>query len=112
LVIKTNRTIRWTCKFFLKLLPLLSGGGGDKESASAFRCDVMGKSGSEAKKICQAISGKVAKLTSVPASLFARMIVERQIETPGVYPPEGIPELDIQLLMRELNKREIRIREV
>ncbi|MBA7700306.1 hypothetical protein ES703_109017 [subsurface metagenome] len=51
----------------------------------------------------------MAKLTSAPASIASQMIVEKEISTPGVFPPEGCPDLNITKMIKELEKRGIYI---
>nr|HDO81204.1 hypothetical protein [Candidatus Bathyarchaeota archaeon] len=112
LFIKTSWSVRWTCKFFLKLLPLLSGSTEEREVVSAFRSDVKGKKRGRETSFSYAVVGKVARLTSAPASITAQMISERQVESRGVFPPEGCPDLNIETFMKELKRRNVEIVEM
>jgi hypothetical protein len=40
------------------------------------------------------------------------MIAKEEISAAGVFPPEGCPDLDINKLVKELEKREIHIMEI
>ena len=108
---KNIKIMKLVCKFFLKILPLLTGEIEKREILSAFRTDVIGVRHQKKVRISHAIVGAVAKLSSTPASIAAQMIAKKEIITPGIYPPEGCPDLNINKMIKELEKREIYIKE-
>jgi saccharopine dehydrogenase-like NADP-dependent oxidoreductase len=107
--VKTVSLVNLVCRFFLKILPLLTGETEKREILSSFRSDVIGLKKGEPTHLSHAVVGEVAKLTSAPASIGAQMIVKGEISAAGVFPPEGCPDLDINKLVKELEKREIHI---
>nr|MDO8082584.1 saccharopine dehydrogenase NADP-binding domain-containing protein [Candidatus Freyarchaeota archaeon] len=112
LPLKTVKLVKLVSKFFLKILPLLTGETEKREILSSFRSDVTGLKKREPTHLSYAVVGAVAKLTSAPASIAAQLIAKGEISTAGVFPPEGCPDLDINKLVKELEKREIHIMEI
>nr|MDO8076212.1 SDR family NAD(P)-dependent oxidoreductase [Candidatus Freyarchaeota archaeon] len=111
ILVKNVKVVKLVCKFFLKILPLLTGETEERQILSAFRSDVLGQKNRKTTHLSYAVVGPVAKLTSAPASIAAQMIAKREIATPGVFPPEGCPDLNIHKLVKELEKRQIHIKE-
>jgi lysine 6-dehydrogenase len=109
--IKNIIIIKLICKFFLKILPLLTGETEQRAIISAFSSEIFGRKQQKNAQLSYSIVGPVAKLTSSPASIAAQMIIEGDITTPGVFPPEGCPDLNINKMKKELERREIYITE-
>ncbi|MCK4282239.1 MAG: saccharopine dehydrogenase NADP-binding domain-containing protein [Candidatus Lokiarchaeota archaeon] len=107
--IKNIIIMKMVCKFFLKILPLLTGEIEKREIISAFSSEIIGQKQQKDIRLSYATVGAVAKLTSAPASIASQMIVEKEISTPGVFPPEGCPDLNITKMIKELEKRGIYI---
>ena len=106
---KHIKIIKLVCRFFLQILPLLTGKTEEREIISSFRSDVIGQKGGKDIHSSYAVVGPVAKLTSIPASIATQMIIKEEIAAPGVYPPEGCPDLNIENLRKELKTRDIEI---
>ena len=109
LPIKNVKILKLVCKFFLRIFPLLTGKTEERTITSAFRSDVLGLRKHKNVHLSFAIVGPVAKLTATPASIAAQMIIEEDIGTPGVFPPEGCPDLNISKMLKELEHRGISI---
>jgi len=109
--IKNTIIMKLVCKFFLKIFPLLTGEVEKREIISAFGCEIIGQKQQKDVRISFATVGPVAKLTSTLASIASQMVFEREISTPGVFPPEGCPDLNITKILKELDKRGIYILE-
>jgi saccharopine dehydrogenase-like NADP-dependent oxidoreductase len=108
---KHEKIMKLVCKFFLKILPLITGKVEEREIISSFRTDVIGLKNQKKYHLSYAVIGEVAKLTSVPASITAQMILNKEINSPGVFPPEGCPDLNLVKTKKELEKRNITILE-
>ena len=107
IIVKNVKLIKLICKFFLRIFPLLVGKAEEREVLSAFRSDVIGQRQQKNLRISHAVVGAVTNLTSMPASIAAQMIVENNKTTPGVFPPEGCPDLNVNKMISELEKRQI-----
>ncbi len=81
----------------------------EREIISSFRTDVIGLKNQKKNHLSFAIIGEVAKLTSVPASIIAQMILNKDINSHGLFPPEGCPDLNLEKTKKELEKRNIKI---
>ncbi|MFB0561302.1 MAG: saccharopine dehydrogenase family protein [Candidatus Lokiarchaeia archaeon] len=112
LPVKNVKIVKLVCKFFLKILPLLTGETETRQIISAFRSDTIGIKNKKKTHHAYAVVGAVAKLTSAPASIAAQMIARGETSTTGVFPPEGCPDLNINKLVKELKKRQIHITEI
>ncbi|MFX1551920.1 MAG: hypothetical protein ACFFB9_16335, partial [Promethearchaeota archaeon] len=99
--------MKLVCKFFLKILPLITGKVEEREIVSSFRTDVIGLKNQKNVHLSYSVIGEVAKLTSVPASITAQMILNKDITSHGVFPPEGCPDLNLDKVKKELEKRNI-----
>jgi saccharopine dehydrogenase-like NADP-dependent oxidoreductase len=111
IIVKHVKLMKLICKFFLRMLPILMGKAEEREVLSAFRSDVIGKSRNKNLRISRAVVGSVTNLTSMPASIAAQMILEKNNTTPGLFPPEGCPDLNANRMIAELEKRGIYIEE-
>jgi saccharopine dehydrogenase-like NADP-dependent oxidoreductase len=109
--IKHEKIMTLVCKFFLKIFPLITGKVEEREIVSSFRTDVIGLKNQKNIHLSFAVIGEVAKLTSVPASITAQMIVNKDINSNGVFPPEGSPDLNLDKMKKELEKRNIIIQQ-
>jgi len=109
--IKHDKVIKLVCKFFLKILPLITGKVEERDIISSFKTDVIGLKNQKNVHLSYAVIGEVAKLTSVPASISAQMILNKDIKTPGVFPPEGCPDLNLEKMKKELELRNINIKQ-
>ena len=109
--IKHDKIMKLICKFFLKIFPLITGKVEEREIISSFKTDVIGLKNQKNVHLSYAVIGEVAKLTSVPASITAQMIVNKEINSFGVFPPEGCPDLNLEQFKKELKKRNILITE-
>ncbi|MFX1242173.1 MAG: saccharopine dehydrogenase family protein [Promethearchaeota archaeon] len=109
IVNKHEKIMKLVCKFFLKILPLITGKVEEREIISSFRTDVIGQKNQKKTHLSFAVIGEVAKLTSVPASIIAQMILNNDIVSHGLFPPEGCPDLNLEKMKKELEKRNIRI---
>ena len=110
-MIKHEKIMKLVCKFFLKILPLITGKVEEREIISSFRTDVIGQKNQKKIHLSFAVIGEVAKLTSVPASITTQMILKKEINSHGVFPPEGCPDLNLDKMRRELEKRDITIKQ-
>jgi saccharopine dehydrogenase-like NADP-dependent oxidoreductase len=108
---KHEKIIKLVCKFFLKILPLITGKVEEREVISSFRTDVLGLKNQRKNHLSFAVIGEVAKLTSIPASIITQMILNKEIKSHGVFPPEGCPDLNLYNMRKELEKRNIMIRQ-
>ncbi|MFX1575499.1 MAG: saccharopine dehydrogenase family protein, partial [Promethearchaeota archaeon] len=111
ILIKDIKLMKLIVKFFLRIFPLITGNIEEREIFSSFRSDVIGSKNKKDLHLSYAVIGPVAKLTSVPASILAQMIINKDIESHGVFPPEGCPDLNIEHMRMELEKRKIFISE-
>ncbi|MFX0021601.1 MAG: saccharopine dehydrogenase family protein [Candidatus Hermodarchaeota archaeon] len=109
IVNKHEKIMKLVCKFFLKILPLITGKVEEREIVSSFRTDVIGLKNQKNIHLSYAVIGEVARLTSVPASITAQMILNKEINSHGVFPPEGCPDLNLDKVKKELEKRNISI---
>jgi saccharopine dehydrogenase-like NADP-dependent oxidoreductase len=107
---KHEKIIKLVCKFFLNILPLITGKVEEREIVSSFRTDVIGLKNQKNVHLSYSVIGEVAKLTSVPASIASQMILNRDIISHGVFPPEGCPDLNLDKVKKELEKRNIIIK--
>ena len=107
--IKNDTIMKFVCKFFLKIFPLITGKVEEREIVSSFKTDITGLKNHKNVHLSYAVIGEVAKLTSVPASITAQMILNEDIKTNGVFPPEGCPDLNLNKMNKELEKRNINI---
>ncbi len=108
---KNEKIMKLVCKFFLKILPLITGKVEERDIISSFRTDVIGLKNQKKNHLSFSVIGEVAKLTSVPASITAQMIVNKDINSHGLFPPEGCPDLNLEKMKRELEKRNISIKQ-
>ncbi|MFX1346083.1 MAG: saccharopine dehydrogenase family protein [Promethearchaeota archaeon] len=111
ILLKHEKIMKLVCKFFLKIFPLITGKVEEREIISSFRTDVIGLKNQKNVHLSYAVIGQVAKLTSIPASISAQMIVNKEINSFGVFPPEGCPDLNLELFRMQLKKRNIIISE-
>jgi saccharopine dehydrogenase-like NADP-dependent oxidoreductase len=109
IVNKHEKIMKLVCKFFLKILPLITGKIEEREVISSLRTDIIGLKNQKKTHLSYGVIGEVAKLTSVPASIIAQMILNKEIVSQGLFPPEGCPDLNLEKMKKELAKREIRI---
>ncbi|MFX1470626.1 MAG: saccharopine dehydrogenase family protein [Promethearchaeota archaeon] len=109
ILIKDIKIIKLVCKFFLRIFPLLTGNIKNREIISSFRSDIIGIKNQKDMHLSYAVVGSVAKLTSIPASITAQMIINNNIKSKGVFPPEGCAELNLDQFKNELKKRDIHI---
>ncbi|MFW9968888.1 MAG: saccharopine dehydrogenase family protein [Candidatus Odinarchaeota archaeon] len=107
---KHEKIMKLVCKFFLKILPLITGKVEEREVISSFRTDVIGLKNQKENHLSFSVIGEVAKLTSVPASIIAQMIINRNITSYGLFPPEGCPDLNLDKMNKEIEKRNITIK--
>ena len=98
-------------KFFLKIFPLITGKVEERDIVSGFRSDVIGLKSQKKTHLSYVVSGAVAKLTSTPASIVTQMITKGDIQSRGVFPPEGCQDLNLDQFKKELEKRQIFIKE-
>ena len=110
IVNKHEKIMKLVCKFFLRILPLITGKVEEREIISSFRTDVIGQKSQKKIHLSFAVIGEVARLTSTPASIVAQMILNGEINSHGVFPPEGCPDLNLDRMKRELEKRNITIK--
>jgi len=108
---KKKEIIKLVVKFFLRIFPLLMGKVEEREIISGFRSDVIGIKNRKKFHLSYSVLGPVAKLTSTPASIISQMIVNGDINSRGVFPPEGCSDLNLEHFKKELNKRNIHILE-
>lgn len=106
---KHEKIMKIVCKFFLKIFPLITGKVEEREIISSFRTDVIGVKNQKKTHLSFTIIGEVAKLTSVPASVITQMILNKDIVSHGLFPPEGCPNLNLEKTKKELEKRNIKI---
>ncbi|MFW9818246.1 MAG: saccharopine dehydrogenase family protein [Candidatus Thorarchaeota archaeon] len=106
---KHEKIMQIVCKFFLKILPLITGKVEEREIISSFRTDVIGLKNQKNIHLSFAVIGEVARLTSIPASITAQMILNKEINSHGVFPPEGCPDLNLDNMKKELERRNISI---
>jgi saccharopine dehydrogenase-like NADP-dependent oxidoreductase len=111
IVNKHEKIMKIVCKFFLKILPLITGKVDEREIISSFRTDVIGLKNQKNIHLSYTVIGEVATLTSVPASIIAQMILNKDIISYGLFPPEGCPDLNLEKMKNELEKRNIRIKQ-
>ncbi|MFX1312761.1 MAG: SDR family NAD(P)-dependent oxidoreductase [Promethearchaeota archaeon] len=111
ILIKDIKIIKIIAKFFLRIFPLITGNIEERSIISAFRSDVIGLKNQKNLHLSYTVVGPVARLTSIPASIITQMIIKNDIKTPGVFPPEGCPDLNIEKIKQELEKRNIFITE-
>jgi len=109
--IKHEKIMTLICKFFLKIFPLITGKIEEREIISSFKTDVIGIQNQKNVHLSFVVIGEVAKLTSVPASITAQMIVNKDISSHGLFPPEGCPDLNLDKMEKELEKRNIIIKQ-
>ncbi len=109
--LKHNKIMKLVCNFFLKIFPLITGNVEEREIISSFKTDVIGLKSQKNVHLSYAVIGEVAKLTSVPASIIAQMILNEDISSHGVFPPEGCPDLNLDKMKKELEKRNILIKQ-
>jgi len=107
ILIKHTKIMKLICKFFLKIFPLITGKVEEREIVSSFKTDVIGFKDQKRVNLSYVVIGEVAKLTSVPASITAQMIFNKEITSHGVFPPEGCPDLNLEKMTKELEKRNI-----
>ena len=107
IMVKNIKIIKLVSKFFLKILPLLTGKTEEREIISAFRSDVIGLKESRKRHLSYSVVGPVAKLTATPASIAAQMLLKGEIKNTGIFPPEGCRDLDIIKFRNELEQRGI-----
>ncbi len=105
--IKNIKLIKLISTFFLKILPLLTGKVEDREIMSAFRSEIIGIKDQKEYHLLYTVIGQVAKLSGTPASIAAQMLLNGEINAPGIFPPEGCSELDLIKFEKELNNRGI-----
>ncbi|MFX1568551.1 MAG: SDR family NAD(P)-dependent oxidoreductase [Promethearchaeota archaeon] len=105
--IKHDTIMKLVCKFFLRIFPLITGKVEERDIISSFKTDLMGLKNRKNIHLSYAVIGEVAKLTSVPASITAQMILNKDITSHGVFPPEGCPDLNLDMMKKELEKRNI-----
>jgi saccharopine dehydrogenase-like NADP-dependent oxidoreductase len=108
-LIKHNIIMKLVCKFFVKILPLLTGKTEEREIISSFRSELTGVKNQKESRLSYTVLGNVAKLTSVPASIITQFILNKDIKSYGVFPPEGCPDLSIDKMKKELERRNIYI---
>jgi len=111
ILIKDIKIMKLIVKFFLRIFPLITGNVEEREILSSFRSDVIGSKNQKDLHLSYTVIGPVAKLTSVPASIITQMILNKDIKSYGVFPPEGCPDLNIEQMKKELEKRNIYITE-
>ncbi|NVM36543.1 MAG: SDR family NAD(P)-dependent oxidoreductase [Candidatus Lokiarchaeota archaeon] len=109
--VKDIKIMKLIVKFFLRILPLISGKVEEREIISAFRSDVIGIKNQKKAHLSNTVVGPVAKLTSIPASIIAQMIINSDIKSQGVFPPEGCSDLNLEQFKKELKKRNVHIME-
>ncbi len=107
IMVKNVKIIKLVSKFFLKILPLLTGKTEEREIISAFRSDVIGLKERRRRHLSYSVVGPVAKLTATPASIAAQMLLKGEIKNRGVFPPEGCKELDLTKFRNALEQRGI-----
>jgi len=110
--IKEKTIMKLVVKFFLKIFPLITGKVDERDIVSGFRSDVIGSRGQKKTHLSYVVSGAVAKLTSTPASIITQMIANGDIKSRGVFPPEGCQDLNLNQFKKELEKRQIFIKEM
>ena len=108
---KHENIMKLVCKFFLKIFPLITGKVEEREIISSFKTDIIGVKNQKSIHLSYAVIGEVARLTSVPASIIAQMIMNKDIESHGLFPPEGCPDLNLDKMKSELEKRNIHIKQ-
>jgi saccharopine dehydrogenase-like NADP-dependent oxidoreductase len=108
-LVKHNIIMKLVCKFFVKILPLLTGKTEEREIISSFRSELTGIKNQKQLRLSYTVLGNVAKLTSVPASIITQLILNKEIKSYGVLPPEGCPDLNLKRFAQELEKRNINI---
>ncbi len=106
---KHEKIMKIVCKFFLKIFPLITGKVEEREIVSSFRTDVIGVKNQKKTHLSFTVIGEVAKLTSIPASVITQMILNKDIVSHGLFPPEGCPNLNLEKTKKELEKRNIKI---
>ena len=109
ILIKDIKLIKLVCKFFLRILPLITGKVENREVISSFRSDIIGLKNQKSIHLSYAVVGPIAKLTAIPASIAAQMIINDEIKSKGVFPPEGCEDLNLEQFKKELKKKDLHI---
>jgi lysine 6-dehydrogenase len=99
--------LKFICKVVLDIMPLFQGNVEERVVLAANRVEVAGRQQDRNLQYVYGISGPEGPKTANPTSITAQMIINGDIKTPGVFPPEGCPDLDVEKFVKELAARNI-----
>ncbi len=109
--LKDATILKFICKLVLNIMPVFAGNVEERVVLAANRVEVMGKQHDKDVRYVYSISGPEGPKTATPTSVTAQMMIKGEISTPGVFPPEGCPDLNVDKFIKELAKRNIQFSE-